>query len=503
MANETTTSIPAPNPTPLTDNHHGHGTTRGGAPGEAAFCAAQGNLEDGSATTGGRVDGRELHELHENELPPPEGQGPPAEERSRPKKKRKTSTRAKVKLATLNMRGYGPSTMGGPVSDKWMLISQVIREQRIAVLAIQETHLSATRLDALNALFGATLRIFSSPDPLHDGGARGVAFVINKKLVDEPGVVVEHDVAGRMLSIAVPRPGGETLRVANVYAPNRPADNARFWEELDQVWTTARSRRPDVILGDFNIVEDPIDRIPAHLDDRTAVTALRAMRSKLGLVDGWRMENGNTKAFTYLQTATGAQSRLDRVYMAERLMPRTVDWELLEPGIHTDHKLAMCSITNARTPYKGKGRWRIPQGILMDKEFLDRVREMGLELQDALAGDEVATQRPVGSGPQRRWEEFKREVVAVAKRRAKKQMPKLARTLAALREDLDTTLNQQAERGNREVDLVTHAAILQDRIAAVEIKRFGLARRTVAARDWLEGETIGRYWSRMNAPPRP
>lgn len=100
----------------------------------------------------------------------------------------------------------------------------------------------------------------------------------------------------------------EKLNILNVYAPNDPSENQRFWETIHD--NIINLPQPDVLLGDFNIVEDSIDRIPAHPDHTNAVNALRALKSHLNLQDGWRQTNPSDLTFTYAQSAR--QGMVDR-----------------------------------------------------------------------------------------------------------------------------------------------------------------------------------------------
>jgi len=57
-----------------------------------------------------------------------------------------------------------------------------VKENSIGILAIQETHLTDEYKENLNNLFNRQLLILKSPDP-NNTRARGVGFVLNKKLV--------------------------------------------------------------------------------------------------------------------------------------------------------------------------------------------------------------------------------------------------------------------------------------------------------------------------------
>jgi hypothetical protein len=51
----------------------------------------------------------------------------------------------------------------------------------------------------------------------------------------------------------------------------------------------------------LNIVEDTLDRLPAHPDSKTAKDAFDEMKSYLGLVDGFSETYPAARAYTYIQ----------------------------------------------------------------------------------------------------------------------------------------------------------------------------------------------------------
>jgi hypothetical protein len=77
-----------------------------------------------------------------------------------------------------------------------------------------------------------------------------------------------------------------TLTILNIYAPNVHSESQAFWESLDLEWIRQGLPPPDIMLGDFNIVEDAIDRLPSHTDPQSVVTSLDSLRSKFRLQDG-------------------------------------------------------------------------------------------------------------------------------------------------------------------------------------------------------------------------
>ncbi|TFK91866.1 DNase I-like protein, partial [Polyporus arcularius HHB13444] len=402
---------------------------------------------------------------------------------------KKRKTKGRIVVASLNMRG-GSS---GAVGDKWMRINQVLRDKRIAVLALQETHLTDGRLEGINDLFKASMIVLSSSDPENPAGARGVGFAINTRIVATEDIKITEIVPGRAAILSFRWTGDRVLRILNVYAPNGATENGEFWEVIDQKLANMRGRNPEVLLGDFNIVEDSMDRLPPHGDQESAVEKLGRLIGRLGMSDGWRRNNPNGRAFSYLQVASGSQSRIDRIYVSDELMQRAEDWEMTGPGFPTDHRIVSMSLANYKAPRTGKGRWAFPQALLTDGDFVRTMRKMGLELQCAM--DSVG-ERSNQKNPQRLYQDFKTSLTVAARTRAKKLLPKIERKICALENDISALLE-----GNNPDKY--EVAILQERVAKLEIKRFERKRRAVATKDWLKGETVSRYWTKLNAPQLP
>ena len=67
--------------------------------------------------------------------------------------------------------------------DKWASINRTILNERIAILALQETHLDEHLLEQIRSCFGKNLEIINSPLPSSPRASAGVAFIINKALM--------------------------------------------------------------------------------------------------------------------------------------------------------------------------------------------------------------------------------------------------------------------------------------------------------------------------------
>ncbi|KAH9848643.1 Endonuclease/exonuclease/phosphatase, partial [Lenzites betulinus] len=324
--------------------------------------------------------------------------------------------RGRVRVATLNMNGFGRTLADGS-TDKWLGINQVMKDHRLAILAVQETHLMEDRVQSLNRLFESQLLIVATFDESSPTAVGGTAFVLSRRFLREQEPRWDVLWPGRALAVTVPWTAEKTLTLLSVYAPNDPAKNASFWCALQEHYgNDARRRRPDFLLGDFNIVEQADDRLPQRSDNGEAVGQLQKFLSSIRVSDAWRRTNEGVRIFSYLQVATGSQSRIDRIYVSARLLSAVADWEHTPPGFPTDHSIVVCSVANYKAPVLGRGRWSLPLHLLEDPEFVATMKAIGIKTQNELTG---ICMRTDVVNPQTVFHSFKAELVKAARTRMK------------------------------------------------------------------------------------
>jgi exonuclease III len=183
------------------------------------------------------------------------------------------------------MRGRGASRGNNPDS-KWNHINQLVKEKHIGVLAIQETHLTQEHVDDLHQLFGKHLQMHFSQG--QNVNAHGVAIVLNREITNIHSIQQVDIILGRAMLLTLPWHSDLTITILNVYASNAHNENQQFWETLELKWVNLNLPLPDIMLEDFNLVEDAIDHLPNHADPSGATNAFNNLRSFLQLKDGWR-----------------------------------------------------------------------------------------------------------------------------------------------------------------------------------------------------------------------
>jgi exonuclease III len=404
----------------------------------------------------------------------------------------KKNTRANMTIASLNMRGrYSDNG----TNDKWRDINQYMKESKTNVLTVQETHLTQEDVDNIHDLYGRRLKILFSQG--ENPRAAGVATVINKERSMSMNLEEVEIVPGRALLVRMPWHGDLLLTILNIYAPNDRTENEAFWRELRQKFATMNIPRPDLMMGDFNVVEDAIDRLPAHQDHIGATQALHELRSLLRLEDGWRKYRGNDKAYSYLQTANNIHSRIDRIYATNEISKTANEWEIKTTPISTDHSAVSVRIADPGLPHQGHGRWQLPMFLLTDEEFQRGARKLARKL-----GDDINSipKRTHLKNAQLLHREFKIQIKDLAIKRAKQAIPKMDQVISKLEAEHKTALNQP---GKSEQEIMAAASPIQDQLQKLQKKRFQKAKSSTKVHFHIEGETISKYWSTLNKPNTP
>jgi exonuclease III len=303
------------------------------------------------------------------------------------------------------------------------------------ILALQETHLTEREEDELNIKFENDWKIISSIDPNHTNAA-GVAFVLNKKLANTEGIIKQNMAAGRALQITIPWRKDIKLTLLNIYAPNNATENETFWNDLKN--KIPDDKKPDVLLGDFNLVEDALDRLPAHRDHAGATTALSDLKAHLHLRDGWRHINPDTKNYTYSQVRPqgSIKSRLDRIYVVEHRLRYCREWPIDTPAIATDHRMVSVRLSDKKLPFIGRGRWIIPLFLIENKGMNIKIQKLGKTLESNI---DIA--RTESCNPQTLFNDFKQELINECREEAKISKPKREKQLQDLDEKAKALYN--------------------------------------------------------------
>lgn len=440
------------------------------------------------------------------------GQGSATQRTSRPtqtetqktKNKKGLRKRANIKIGTVNINGLHTTADDSHTFEKWSEINATMRNEKIAILAIQETHLDDQTTTAIQQALGKRLEKVNSQPENNPRASAGVAFILNKDLIDT-GKVEKHElIKGRAMAIKLTWKNGEDTTLINIYAPNKRSDHKDFWEKIENMRVSKHLRKPDFILGDFNVMEEPIDRIPAKHDAKGAVTALREFSLNMGVQDQWRHTFPKAREYTYRATINSQQrkSRLDRIYASQSKAKFTFDWKIRPSSIPTDHWLVTVKFTPKNAPYIGEGRWTWPLNTLKDKTIMYWVEKKGIKLQDDI--NEILTSpngRTDENNPQHLWKAFKSDITKWVAQEAKIKHYKRLTKIRHLKKDREETLTHPGFEESRE--LQWHEAILANEIEHLEKSTSRNNREKLKAKITWHGEKLGGTWSNLSKPRKP
>ncbi|KAI0769580.1 hypothetical protein BD413DRAFT_604740 [Trametes elegans] len=298
--------------------------------------------------------------------------------------------------------------------NKWGRIYSMMREQRIAILLLQETHLTDRR----------SIKILHSAHPDAPTQKEGVAFL----RVVSPGGDVRHLLCGVVERRAFFR-----------NHPNAPC--------------------PHLMAGDFNNVEDSIDRLPVSLTQDASIEDLDDLKARLNLmlVDGWRATHPTERNYTFHRGMgeSATMSHLDRIYVNEEIYHFARQWEIKQPSIKTDHHLVMVQITTPNEPEVGPGRTVFPLHLLQNKTLAKQMKARGLRAWNDTQLLERTRARTNDHNPQTILASLKSDWLKMARDLEKATVPKLISeiqereaAMKRLREDCNLEDQQKAKEIN-------------------------------------------------------
>ena len=327
--------------------------------------------------------------------------------------------------------------------------------------------------------------------------------MINRALIAPKDLVVTELVEGRALAINFKWHNEDEVLLINVYAPNTRSEHTNFWETIDTKRRSKGLRSLDMMLGDFNVTEELIDRAPAHLDDTNAIAALRNLRQCLSLEDSWRHTFPHERSFTYRATTNGqtTMSRLDRIYTSSEVAKAAYNWKTTQSSVPTDHWMVSVKYAPLQAPYIGTGRWTMQLPELKNEDLLDRLITRGRKLQTDLNDPTNAHQTREQENPQSLWASFKVDIVKITKKHCSESRGKLRKKIVAIEKNIKTlTRNPDLDTDN---SLRAKEAFWARELANLKQIQARDKRDETRAVVANHGEVLGGVWSGMNKDRKP
>ena len=236
------------------------------------------------------------------------------------------------------------------------------------IICLQETHLVEEDISLLNTEWGSTT-VWNSGTRASGGVGILVRPNANIHITD-----TQKDSNGRVLAITIEKYDTQ-LQICNIYAPDTPANRPTFFDTIPQYVT---SNCPVVLLGDFNMVENPkMDRgctqsLPQFT---TGIEQLKLVTQSQNLTDIWRHKNKYKYEYTWPVKQHHTPTRIDRIYISHNLITNTIKTDIC-PTQWSDHKYVTVQFPLKTPTPRGINYWKLNTSILDETPYQTVFKEL-------------------------------------------------------------------------------------------------------------------------------
>ena len=198
-------------------------------------------------------------------------------------------------------------------------------------------------------------------------------------------------------------------------------------------------------MGDFNFVENALDRYLHMEDNATVLSSWKAIRDKYKLTDGWRVHN-LIKKDTYVQKATNSMSRIDRIYMDSEIYVYRYNWTHIESSL-SDHNMVMAYVLRTKIPFIGKGVWRMYSDNIKNKVTIKKITKLLKITEDKFKS--IKENKTASEGSiQRVWADVKTEIKVIAMEERKKKSQQLNKEKVKLKKGIERQMEKLSDEMN-------------------------------------------------------
>ncbi|KAI5790422.1 hypothetical protein FPQ18DRAFT_236671, partial [Pyronema domesticum] len=184
----------------------------------------------------------------------------------------------------------------------------------------------------------------------------GATFIILRpdKIPLDDCKVIRQDDEGRQLGLELTTDGGKIVRILGIYAPNEETNSVNFFNGFH----AGEDLSFHIMLGDFNRCQELYDRTPSRSEDSRVLNALTEGIQNGRLIDGWRESNPDKRQYTYWSNnELLSASRLDRIYVTQRVFQKCLKWEIISTPGWTDHQAVSVEYCPRDQIEIGTGQW--------------------------------------------------------------------------------------------------------------------------------------------------
>ena len=129
-------------------------------------------------------------------------------------------------------------------------------------------------------------------------------------------------------------------------------------------------------MGDFNFVEDALDRnekLPNNLEkDRQVLFDWNKVKTDFELVDTFKILNPLSRIYSFTHQNKKSRSRIERIYVTDKQSGKIMRQGVIDTPWR-DHKII--SVEMNETSERGPGQWALNTDLLKDRKFLEEAED--------------------------------------------------------------------------------------------------------------------------------
>ena len=273
-----------------------------------------------------------------------------------------------VKILSVNCQGLGDIAKRRDVFN-------YLRSLKYNIYCLQDTHFTSDIENDVRNLWGFQC-YFSS----FASNSRGVAILINNNF-DFKSISMKGDIDGNYLLLKMCIDSHEVI-LCNIYGPN--IDSPQFFENI-QSHVDDMQCQNIIWCGDFNLVlNTSLDCYNYKcISNPKARDKVLELIESYGYVDPFRQLHENLRRYSWRKKSPLKQSRLDFFLLSESLLS-SLDTCYIESSYRSDHSPISLSLT-FNDFKKGRGLWKFNNSLLYDKEYLECIRDVILNVKKQYA----------------------------------------------------------------------------------------------------------------------
>ncbi len=265
-----------------------------------------------------------------------------------------------IKCISLNCRGLRDKS-------KRITLFQFLKKQKSHITFLQETHSKLENEKSWqNECYNKILFNHSSDK------TAGQAIILNSNhlKLNKTGIVIP----GRIQFCEIEHNDKKVLFV-NIYAPNSDTVRVDFFEILRKFLLHEITWDNIVVGGDFNVVQNSLlDKIGGVFSKKKSQAVLSSLQKELNIIDIWRIQNPNKKAYTWYQKSPNIRCRLDYFLVSKSLVKTCQDSKIYD-SIKTDHKIISLKLDLGHS-LRGPGFWKLNTSLLHDNDYVSIISNL-------------------------------------------------------------------------------------------------------------------------------